>query len=186
MRDRLAAFILVLLAGCSASDSETTKEQQMSEIIVKGMKVTLNGPEQFMLSQVHPDSLAYDLAAKLYTVSFSNVANEDKRLPFDEISRNIGAVYRDPVSNAELSHHHPPPPKDDGATEIFSPGGTQSFRVNFEYPESIVAMKDGRALLQFCLKWEGSWLRAAAYKPDSFDWNESFELCQEVIILRDD
>ena len=158
----------------------------MAEIIVNGMKITLSGSGEFKLSQIHPDSLAYDLGAKLYSVTFSNVSDEDKILPFDELSRTIGFIYRNPVSDEELFDLHPPPPKDDGAVERFSPGSSKSFNLNFEYPESIVTMKDGKAALQFCLKWEDSWLRAAAYKPDSFNWNESFELCQDVIIVQDD
>ena len=66
-----------------------------------------------------------------------------------------------------------------------APGETKSYQVIFEYPAGIATMKNRVAVLQFCAKWDSSWLRKKAYAPNAYDWNESSELCRELRIVED-
>ncbi len=157
----------------------------MSEIIVEGIRLSMEGANSFPLAVMHPDSPDYDRASQFFTVSLTNLSDRRKTLPFDELSRNYSRVYRNPATGEELFDNEIPPPKDDGSVEKLAPGSTKTFIVVFEYPEEIVKFENGKVTLQFCAKWEDSWLRKAAYKPGAYDWNESFELCHEIIITDD-
>jgi hypothetical protein len=155
----------------------------MADLVIKDIRLSLTGAQTLPLAVVLRKSPAYDAQRNFFTVTLKNESGETKKLPFDELRRNVVLVYRNPATGAEIVDNRTPPPKRDGSVEKLASGETKSFQVVFEYPGSIATMKDHVAVLQFCVKWEASWLRAADYTPGAFDWNESFELCQEIRIF---
>jgi len=157
----------------------------MSEVVINGIQLSLAGPGVLPLSVVLRDSPAYDGPRNFFTVSMKNESGHVKTLPFDELSRNIVLVYRNPATGDEIIDNKTPPPKLDGAVEKLGPGATMEFQVVFAFPDTIAVLEEGKAALQFCVKWEDSWLRSTAYSPESFDWNESFELCREIQIVEE-
>lgn len=155
----------------------------MQETKINGIHLSLAGPEKLPLSMVLRSSPTYDGSSNFYTVSLRNDSNRNLKLPFDELSRNTVTKYRDMSTSAEFTDNRTPPPKLDGAVEQFTPGEIKTFQVVFEYPLRIATMNNGIANILFCVKWEGDWLRKSSYVNESFDWNESFELCREICIV---
>jgi hypothetical protein len=155
----------------------------MSETVLKDVRLSLEGPRSLPLAVVLRSSPAYDGPRNFFTVSLKNESARRWRLPLDEIRRNVVLVYRNPVTGGQTIDNRTPPPKMDGSVEDLLPGEIKTFQVVFEYPASIATMKDRVAILQFCVKWDSAWLRKSTYLPDSYDWNESFELCREIQIV---
>lgn len=155
----------------------------MTEIVIDGIRLSLSGPETLPLSVVLRDSPAYDGPRNFFKVSLKNESHQPRSLPFDELRRNIVLVYRNPATDAEVVDNRTPPPKLDGSVEGLTPGETKTFEVVFEYPAQIATMEKRVAVLQFCIKWETDWLRSAAYASGAYDWNESFELCNEIRLV---
>jgi hypothetical protein len=155
----------------------------MADLIVKGIRLSLAGPQTLPLSVVLRSSPAYDGERSFFTVSLTNESGGGRTLPFDELRRNIVLVYRNPSSGAEIIDNRTPPPRRVGVVEELPQGETKTFQVVFAYPESIATMREHVAALQFCVKWESGWLRSSTYAPGAYDWNESFELCREIRIL---
>lgn len=154
----------------------------MINTVVKDIRLTLNGPEILPLSVVLRGGAAYDGPRNFFTVALTNESDDSKLLPFDELRRNTVLVYRNLATGAEIIDNRTPPPKRDGSVEKLAPGETKTFQVVFEYPARIATMEDRVAVLQFCAKWEASWLRTSAYTSRAYDWNESFEVCREIRI----
>ena len=155
----------------------------MTETMIDGIRLSLSGPETLPLSVVSRDSPAYDAPRNFFTVSFRNESDRTRSLPFDELRRNTSLVYRNPATDAEVFDNRTPPPKLDGSVEGLAPGETKTFEVVFAYPAQIATMEKRVAVLQFCVKWETDWLRGAAYAPGAYDWNPSYELCNEIRIV---
>ena len=183
MRNRLAAAALVLLLGCVKAGVAREEVSYMTEIVIDGIRLSLSGPETLPLSVVLRDSPAYDGPRNFFKVSLKNESHQPRSLPFDELRRNIVLVYRNPATDAEVVDNRTPPPKLDGSVEGLTPGETKTFEVVFEYPAQIATMEKRVAVLQFCIKWETDWLRSAAYASGAYDWNESFELCNEIRLV---
>ena len=155
----------------------------MSDQVVNGVRLSLAGPQTLPLAVVRRGSPTFDNARAFFTVSMTNESGGRKTLPFDELRRGVVLVYRNPSTGAELVDNRTPPPKRDGSVEALPPGGTKTFQVVFDYPASIATFKDHVAALQFCVKWESKWLRTETYRPGSYDWNESYEVCHEIHIV---
>jgi hypothetical protein len=183
VRNRLIGVTVLVAAACAQFREQSSEARSMSTAVVGGIQITLTGPESLPQSAVRPASPTYNPTRGTFTVVLKNETSARKVLPFDEISRNIALVYRNPSTRAELVDNHPPPPKRNGAVEAFAAGASRSFDVIFTYPESIATMKDHIAVLSFCIKWESNWLRAEYYRPKSYDWNESFEVCRQIRVL---
>jgi hypothetical protein len=154
----------------------------MSTTVIKGIRLTLSGPTILQLSVVRRGSPDYNAEATFFTVSLKNESDGPKTLPFDELRRNVALKYRNPVTASEILDNRTPPPKLDGSVQKLLPGKTEKFEVVFDYPAAIAPMKDGVAVLWFCVNWKSDWLRKSAYVDGAYDWNESFELCREVRI----
>ena len=157
----------------------------MSDLLINGIRLSLEAPESLPLSVVLRGSPRYDGARNLFTVSLRNESPSRMTLPFDEIRRNSIPVYRNPATGAEIVDNRTPPPKMDGSVETIAPGAVKAFQVVFEYPARIVTMRDRVAVLEFCVKWDAKWLRASAYSPGAYDWNESFEACRQIRIIEE-
>lgn len=157
----------------------------MSEIVTKNVRISFTGPEALPLPVVLRDSPAYDGPRTFFTVTLKNESGRKTNLPFDELRRNIVLIYRNPATRAEIIDNRSPPPKLDGSVEELAPGESKKFQVIFDYPAEIATMKDRVALLRFCVKWDNGWLRKAAYAAGAYDWNESFELCNEIRIVEE-
>lgn len=155
----------------------------MTEIVIDGIRLSLSGPETLPLPVVLRDSPAYDGPRNFFKVSLKNESGQPRSLPFDELRRNVVLVYRNPATDAEVVDNRTPPPKLDGSVERLAPGETKTFEVVFEYPAQIATMEKRVAVLQFCVKWEADWLRSTAYAPGAYDWNASYELCNEIRIF---
>lgn len=155
----------------------------MSEVLIDGIRLSLAGPARLPLAVVLRDSPGFDGPRNFFEVSLKNESSQTRTLPFDELRRNVVLVYRNPATQAEIVDNRTPPPKLDGSVETLSPGATKTFQVAFEYPTSIVTMEKREAALQFCVKWESDWLRHQAYAPGAFDWNASFEVCDELRVV---
>jgi len=155
----------------------------MSELVIKGIRLSLAGAQTLPLSVMRRDTPAYDGPRTFFTVSLKNESDGTRILPLDELRRNVVLVYRNPSTGAEVVDNRTPPPKRDGSVEALAKGEAKTFQVVFAYPQTIAVMRDHVAVLQFCVKWVGSWLRASTYAPGAYDWNESFELCREIRIL---
>jgi hypothetical protein len=184
MRNRLAAAVsLVLPALCSKADAGLEEMNFMPETLIDGISLSLSGPKRLPLSVVLRSSPTYDGQRTFFEVSLKNESRHIRSLPFDELRRNVVLVYRNPATNAEIVDNRTPPPKLDGAVERLSPGATKTFQVAFEYPAGIATMEKREAALQFCVKWESDWLRHQAYAPGAFDWNASFEVCDELRVV---
>lgn len=186
MRSRLTATAVILLfTSCARPSAEFDKVSNMSQTVVKDIRLSLTGPQTLPLAIALRDSPAYDAQRNFFTVSMRNESGAPRTLPFDELRRNIVLVYRNPATAAEVVDNRSPPPKLDGSVEKLAPGETKTFEVIFDYPSSIATMKDHVAVLQFCVKWESGWLRKSAYAPNAYNWNESFELCREIRIVEE-
>lgn len=157
----------------------------MSEIVINNLHLSLQGPQTLPLSVVLRDSPNYDQQKNLFTVLLMNKSDRTRTLPLDELRRNIVRIYRNLATDTELIDNKIPPPKLDGSTEELAQGETKTIQLTFNYPMQIVTMKNKVAVLSFCVKWDGSWLRESAYALGAIDWNESFELCHEIQILDD-
>ncbi len=177
---QLTILLIFLLLACS----QTLKGSNiMSETVINGIKLSFTGPEQLPLSVVLRDSPAYDGPCNFFTVSFTNKSGRTRKLPFDELQRNVVMRYRNPVSHAEEVDNQTPPPKMDGAVDTLVVGETKMFQVIFNYPTQIVTMKDNIAVIEFCVQWKKEWLRDQAYTEVAYDWNESYQLCRQIRIV---
>lgn len=175
--------VLVLVAQCAAVDGDSREAQPMSDLLLNGIRLSLDTPEALPLSAVLRGTPKYDAPRTFFTVSLKNESGKKRVLPFDELRRSTVRVYRNPATGAEIVDNRTPPPKRDGSVDEIAPGATRTFQVVFEYPKSIAVMKERVAVLQFCVKWDATWLRANTYTPGSYDWNESFEICRQIRIL---
>lgn len=185
MRNCLTTLFLTLMVGCMEPTVESKSEKHTSEMLVDEMRITLGGPKTLPLSVTLRGSPSYDGQRNFFTVSFKNESKRTRRIPFEELRRNVITKYLNPATGAELVHNRTPPPKRNGSVEEFAPGEIKTFQVVFEYPTSIASMKDREAVIRFCIKWESQWLRKAAYADDAFDWNGSYELSEEIRILEE-
>lgn len=183
----LGCYVVValgsILFGCAGRASVAREEREMSEIVIDGIRLRLAGPDRLPLSVVDPASESYDREQAFFELSFTNESTSGRTLPFDELSRNTSALYRNPASGHESFDNRTPPPRMDGSVESIAPNQTKMFQVVFDYPEELAPVENGVALVQFCVKWEESWLRAAAYQPNAYDWNHSYELCANILII---
>ena len=183
MQDRLAAIGLALLLTAFAPSHATGKEPTpMSDQLIDGIRVSFSGPELLPLAVVTRGNPAYDGPRNFFTVAIKNESDRERRLPFDEIRRNIVLVYGNPATRAQEVDNRTPPPRATGTVEALPPGAARSFQVVFAYPASIATMAQGVALLRFCIKWESGWLRSATYPAGAYDWNPSFQLCRDLRI----
>lgn len=183
MRSCLATILLALAAGCAEPNVGQSKGKAVAEVVLKGVRLSLTGPETLPLPVVLRNSPAYDAPRNFFTVSIKNESASMRTLALDELRRSLVLVYRNPATAAEKTDNRTSPPKLGSSVEKLAPGETKSFQVVFEYPADIARMKDHVTLLRFCVKWESAWLRKSAYAPGAYDWNESFELCREIRIL---
>lgn len=155
----------------------------MLETMVRGVRIRFSGAESLPLAVVQRSSPAYDSARNFFTVTMKNESSQTLHLPFDEISRNTVLVYRHPVTHEVSLDNRTPPPRKQGLVTELLPGALQSYQVVFEYPQQMAAIANGVAEVQFCVRWQSDWLRQNSYEPGSYNWNESFELCQQVKIM---
>ena len=108
-----------------------------------------------------------------------------RKLPLDELKRNIVLAYGNPETKEQEVDNQTPPPRRVGIVETVPPGEQREFQVVFAYPAKIAPLTNDVVNLRFCIRWESTWLRAASYTADAFDWNPAFQLCRNVQIVRD-
>ncbi len=155
----------------------------MSDTVIDGIRISFSGPDSLPLGVVLRGSPAYDAPRNFFTVTLRNESPSSRNLPLDELKRSIVLVYGNPETKEQEIDNKSPPPRRVGIVEMLPPGEQRQFQVIFAYPANIAPIKNGVANLRFCVRWESTWLRAATYPTDSYDWNPTFQLCRDLKIV---
>ncbi len=155
----------------------------MSEVQVDSMRISLTGPASLERSVIERTSPSYDGQQALFKVTITNASGDFRRLPFDELARHVVRVYRHPATKAEWIDNRTPPPKMNGAVIALAPGASRGFPLLFEFPSRLLEQDAKTQQVQFCARWDSTWLREAAYAPQAFDWNQGFEVCTDLRLV---
>ncbi|WP_157223051.1 hypothetical protein ACO1KB_04390 [Leptospira interrogans serovar Szwajizak] len=117
MPNFLIVLIFILLTGCPALNNKENETYFMSEYVIKGIRLSMEGPSTLPLSVVRRDSLAYDGSRSFFTISLKNESDHIKNIPLDELRRNVVLVYRNSFTGVEIVDNRTSPPKLDGLIE---------------------------------------------------------------------
>lgn len=176
---------VLFLSGCMMTKDTYYERLRMSEKTINGISVNISGPQSLPISIASDKSPKHVPSKTFFTITVKNETDSNVVIPFDEISRNRIRIYRNPETGAEYINNRTPPPRAEGIVADFSPNESKSFQAVFDFPEAIAKFTDKKTTIQFCVQWEKKRLRSATYTENSFDWNEDFEICQEIVIIDD-
>ncbi|MCU0800484.1 MAG: hypothetical protein MUD11_01700 [Rhodobacteraceae bacterium] len=146
------------------------------------MEITLDVAAEVDIARINPASPLYDLDQGRLDIVFTNRGHTPLAFPADAIMRRVIRSYQDRRTQLRQSFNRGGPPKRIAELTVLAPGESWRYGVRLELPDRLLATDEKAITVQVCVVWDKAELDVGLYPAGSYDWAESFSVCQEVLM----
>jgi hypothetical protein len=167
-----------LVTGCVAQDAPIQGEAAVT------MEITLDMATEVDMARVDPGNPLFDFDQGRLDLLFTNRGAAPLAFPGEAIMLRVLRIYTDTQRGTQQVFNINEPPLETAKLTRLAPGESWRYGVGLELPDQLLARDVKATTVQVCVVWDKAELDVGLFPAGSYDWAESFKVCQDVVMRR--